>query len=808
MSSSIPRRSYENLLLFGAGLVGLLLVLILYPLVEPAATLGLTIDRGEAYTIAERFVERFGDAEHAYVERNATLHVDNEGLAYEQINEATVSEQALFVLYRPKAYWDVIYRDPTANDLIRIKIGAAGNVFSVMRTPDDAMPSASMERLDAMRRARVLLENRLDIDWANYELVDGQRIQQDNRVDYKFTWQRLGSVVGGAHVRLQATVIGNQVGGWNFDMELPRAFETTFQQRQTQTNLFVIGRSILIVLVWLLSLVIFALRFRESELGIRNGLIFAVVLTILFAAFTFNTLSAIFHVGYTNPNSFAMFAAMLGLGLAAFFIGLGAFIVWVSGESMTRELRQGKLRVFDGLFKGHLFFKDLGRSLLRGTALGFIELAIVYGLTWGLLEWAANVWAVVSDSHSQALASFVPIGTSAMAGSVNAMLSTSYMVVFCFAWLKLRTKRAWLAVLLPGIAFGTFFTEIAVLHTHAYTAAIGALSGVLTLIFYLRYNVFTIFVGQLVSALLPYGFLFFYQPQAYFQAEGLVVLTLLSGLVVFGYLAYTRGYILDEKDVQPSYVQYIAERERLKMELDIARRSQLQMLPRSVPQAKGLDIAAFSEPAREVGGDYYDFIPLAPDKLGIAIGDVSGKGMPAALYMTMLKGFIQSRADAVTSAKDMLAHVNRKFYIAAERSIYVTLLYCIFDLTRTHVQFARAGHHPVLIYRPSTQTTFVLQPPGIGIGLESGPAFERITQQEGFDLQAGDVIVLYTDGLTEARDGKDGEFGEERLLDVIKQQNTDAPAEEILKAIRRAFKLFVGSSDPHDDLTCLVIKVQ
>lgn len=807
MVDSAIRRTRENVLLLLAGVAGFLLVVVLYPNVEPGATVGLTLDRSQAYAIAQTFVERFGDPEYTYSERNAAVFVDNKGIAYEQINDATVDEQALFVLYRPKVYWDVIFRAPETNDHIRVKIGAAGNVYSVSRTPDEEMPGAFLERLDAMRRARVMLENRLEVNWANYDLIDGQRLQHDNRADHNFTWQQNETIVGGARVRLHATVIGDQVGGWNFDIELPNDFDAVFQQRQTQSNVFIIGRSILIVLVWLMSLIVFALRFREHEIGIRNGLIFGIVLTALFVTFTANALSPILHLTLTSSNNMAAFAALLGLGLASVFIGLGAFSVWIAGESLTRELGKGKMRVFDGLFKGHYFFKDLGRSILRGTAIGFLELGIVYGLTFLVLWLKKDTWAVVSDAHIQALAVYMPIGTSAISGSVTAMLAASYAVLFSFAWLKLRTKRAWVAVLLPGIAFGSFFADHALLHSPLYTAAIGCVSATLLLLFYLRYNLFTIFIAQTVGAVFPAGLLFFYQPNAYLQTEGMIALLVISGLFVFGYLARTRGALLDEQAVQPSYVRHITERERLKMELDIARRSQLRMLPRSVPKAKGLDIAAISEPAREVGGDYYDFIPLAPDKLGIVIGDVSGKGMPAALYMTMLKGFVQSRADSETSPKAMIAHVNRKFYIAAERNTFVTLLYCIFDLEKVQLHFARAGHHPVLIYRPQEQVTFVLKPPGIGIGLESGPIFERITQEESFDLQHGDTIVLYTDGLTEARNHQDDEFDEQRLLDVIKQ-HPQTSAEQLLQHIRQAHKAFVGSSDPHDDLTCLVIKVQ
>jgi sigma-B regulation protein RsbU (phosphoserine phosphatase) len=254
------------------------------------------------------------------------------------------------------------------------------------------------------------------------------------------------------------------------------------------------------------------------------------------------------------------------------------------------------------------------------------------------------------------------------------------------------------------------------------------------------------------------------------------------------------------------YARYITERERLKMELDIARRPQLRMLPREVPHPAGLDIAAFSEPALEVGGDCYDFFLIDDRRLGVAIGDVSGKGMPAALYMTLLKGFLQSQATAQPSPRDLLSHVNRTFFKAAEPNVFVTLLYLVIDLERRQIHYARAGHNPFLVYRPATQATYVLQPPGIEIGLEGGDIFDRVMQEASISVQAGDAIALYTDGLTEACNGSAEQFGQARLAALL-AQHADASAETALHAIRQADAAFVGRREAHDDLTCLVFKV-
>jgi len=379
------------------------------------------------------------------------------------------------------------------------------------------------------------------------------------------------------------------------------------------------------------------------------------------------------------------------------------------------------------------------------------------------------------------------------------------MLAFTMGFTRLRLPT-WAAVVITGIIFGAFFSDHITVYDYTYSAFILVCSTVVVLICFLRHD----WVAAIIAAILPDAFakimLFLAQPAQAFQWSAWLTLSMVVALLACGVVLYLRAPVLSADTVTPSYARYITERERLKMELDIARRSQLQMLPRHVPEATGLDIAAFSEPAREVGGDYYDFMELGPKTLGIAVGDVSGKGMPAALYMTMLKGFLQSKADMHSPPVEVLAHVNRKFYQSAERSMYVTLIYALIDLAKAELRFARAGHLPLIVFRPLDQTSYVLQPPGLGIGLESGVNFQRLMREEIFALRSGDIVAFFTDGLTEARSRSGEEFGQERLLHLLKQHHA-LSAEGLLQQIRIAVRRFEGTTEPHDDLTGLIVKV-
>ena len=317
----------------------------------------------------------------------------------------------------------------------------------------------------------------------------------------------------------------------------------------------------------------------------------------------------------------------------------------------------------------------------------------------------------------------------------------------------------------------------------------------------------TVFFGVFISSVLPSLFLYLSQPNASYVTSSVVGLILVAGLLAFGVIARLRGTPLNELSIEPAYVRNISERQRMKLELDVARQAQLQMLPQSIPSRQGLDIAAFSEPAKEVGGDYFDFFELNDRNLGFAVGDVSGKGISAALYMTMLKGSLQSMAINQPSPKRLLSHINRTFFKSADKTTYVTLLYGVIDLDNNTLTFARAGHNPILIYRPNGQVLYFLKPNGLGIGLEKGDIFERVLAEETFSLQQGDTIIIYTDGLTEARNVKEEEFGEDRLTELIKSHPIYS-AEDLLQRIKDGYFDFTGRAEPHDDLTCMVIRIQ
>lgn len=245
------------------------------------------------------------------------------------------------------------------------------------------------------------------------------------------------------------------------------------------------------------------------------------------------------------------------------------------------------------------------------------------------------------------------------------------------------------------------------------------------------------------------------------------------------------------------------ERERLLREIHLAQGMQKKLLPQSLPEVKSIEIEAFFSPAFEVGGDYYDFLMIDNKLLALVIGDVSGKGISAAFYMSEMKGVFQSLCRIYTSPKEFLLKANEVISASIDKRSFISLIYAILDLETGILKTVRAGHCP-MIHSSGNETNFI-RPNGIGLGMGNNILFEKYIQEYELFLKPGDVLVFYTDGITEAH-GKDGEeFGYNRLLETVKF-NRDKPAIEIRNEIISEVIKFTNNEPHFDDITLIILR--
>jgi sigma-B regulation protein RsbU (phosphoserine phosphatase) len=255
----------------------------------------------------------------------------------------------------------------------------------------------------------------------------------------------------------------------------------------------------------------------------------------------------------------------------------------------------------------------------------------------------------------------------------------------------------------------------------------------------------------------------------------------------------------------------MAEKKRLEEELRIAREIQMSLLPQNPPlDLPGVSITAFCHPAREVGGDYYDFVPLGANRLGLLIADVSGKGTSAALYMAELKGLILSLGQIHRSPRELLIAANGIISANLDSRSFITMTYAILNLDDGTLTWARAGHTP-LIQLPGgagNRRAKILVPDGLVLGLkiDNGERFAALLEEVTIPLTQGDLFMFFTDGLSEQMNPGDELFGEARLGAII-EQHRDLPFDELRERIMREVRAFAAGAAQHDDMTFILLRI-
>jgi len=252
-------------------------------------------------------------------------------------------------------------------------------------------------------------------------------------------------------------------------------------------------------------------------------------------------------------------------------------------------------------------------------------------------------------------------------------------------------------------------------------------------------------------------------------------------------------------------IQSEVERERISREMEIGQEVQEQLLPGYMADIPGYEISTGYAPAMEVGGDYYDLIEIDDDNIGIVIGDVSGKGLPAAIYMTFTKGIIQANAMRGLSPAETLSRANRLIYRNIARESFITMIYAILNVREKTITFTRAGHCP-LIYANNKKTVSISQS-GIALGLSDKQVFDKELKENVLQLHSDDTLVFYTDGFNEAMNSSHQEYGTERLMQQI-EKTKNLNASQILSEAEQAVKNFCAEAKQNDDRTMIVIKVK
>lgn len=278
-----------------------------------------------------------------------------------------------------------------------------------------------------------------------------------------------------------------------------------------------------------------------------------------------------------------------------------------------------------------------------------------------------------------------------------------------------------------------------------------------------------------------------------------------SDLRMLKSVAAQTGLALENASLVQEVAAGVALRERANREVEIAREVQERLFPQELPRISGLDYLGYCRPALAVGGDYYDFLALPEGQLGLAIGDVSGKGIAAALMMASLQASLRGEiARAPTDLAAVMSNINRLVYELSSSNRYATFFYGQYDPADHMFRYVNAGHNPPMVFHSGTAREVArLETGGTVIGLLPNVSYE----QGAILLVPGDVLVAFTDGISEAMDAQDEEWGEDRMMEVTKRF-CELNAKDVMDSVLKAADAFVAGAKQHDDMTLVVMQVK
>lgn len=574
--------------------------------------------------------------------------------------------------------------------------------------------------------------------------------------------------------------------------EIPEVeFLSNTRQRTIQSILF-------LFLFWLL--ISFYLRIKARAIDTRPALVVAVITGLMVPLITILQIAKSFDLALEASAIPNLFNQILAFGVVGAVTAVAFFVATAVSDSITRQYWPQQMKTWDLVRQGMFKNKPVGWTIVRALCMGttavsvFTVLLSVFPNTFinGDVQFIADTYI------------FSPV-----ANIIITLLTSLAIVVVTFMILGNQvyrlTSKKWLIPFVSALLFGLMDPISIDIYPEMQNMIIHGIIGYLFGIFYIRFDFVTVALGFFIYLNFlqtSHGWLVANSPDSAIFYGFIATLILLSAFALYFLL------VGEDKDSLPDYVpEYIedqAKEQRILQELDIARTVQKTFLPEKTPIVPGFDTAALCIPAQETGGDYYDIICLDDTRAAIAIGDVSGKGIQAAFYMTFAKGVIHSLCSIFPSPKMMMNRVNKLFTQNATRGTFISMIYGVLDSEKNTFTYIRAGHNPILYKQVSGEISW-LQPKGVALGMAKGESFNQVSEEETIHLSKGDVLVLYTDGITEAQNEKDEFYDEIRLKKLIKREKTKT-ALELRNLIIEDVRTFIGEARQFDDMTLVVIK--
>lgn len=548
--------------------------------------------------------------------------------------------------------------------------------------------------------------------------------------------------------------------------------------------------------------IVFFRRLTARLLDMKAALVDAMVVGILGGLVAATTTTALSELFIFTPIWGQILIRLILFSVVAGAISIFIFMVAGVTDSVVRENQEGKLGTLILLRHGDFQNKPMGAALVRGTSLGGILLGIG---AMALLFFEQLHLSL--DSAFLSNTSLRPVLAGVFSGFEVAYFLTLLWLVGVSSVVRRLSNQTVVSVILLTVTGAFIGIGPVTFEMQPFGLLIGAVSALIMAWAFVRFDIVTVMTALFTSEILwklTEGFLVAGTPA---WIDVLLGALFVGSIVVLGFVGVSSRRTGQQVNTYvPEYVTEMAGQERVRRELEIAHQVQSFFLPRSMPDIKGLDIAGMCLSANEVGGDYYDFIELEDGRMAFILGDVSGKGIQAAFFMTLVKGIVQTLTRQNLGPAEIMRRLNTLFCENAPSGTFISVVYGEIDPKSGRFSFARAGHNPVIWYRSQQRVSEALRPNGMAIGFTSGAAFDSTIEEQTITVEAGDALVFYTDGFSEAMNRARVLYGDDRLVEKVTQIGGRSST-AILRMMTEDVHHFIEGMGRADDMTMAVIKL-
>lgn len=776
--------------------IALLVGVYLIAAYDPVARLGLRVDRTRAVELARSFAQERGFPVEGWT-ASTRLEENRQLRRYLELHPQGSFGPAREAL--PVTHWRVLLGPPDRNHGFEVRLAPDGRVIGFHRYfPDDAEVSDEGET-QSLPAATGDLRRLLGNEASGYRYA-GSALENRKGVPQRtFTWRQGFEERPELTLVSRVSVAGGEVSGHERDIEVSSDFLKQNSRIEAGDQQAVVALVLFAMLILILyGIIRFIGRAREQEVPYKRSLVLALLLYVslmMFALFASD-------LRWDQDGGLQNRTMQMLIMVPTFAIMAGAIgLAWGASEGDVRERVPGKLTSFDALLGGRFITVNVGRSIVMGLLFsGFVVLGtgIVAAIgarlddgMGGLSEGTLTFFA----SRSFVVMIIAGVFSSVAMTPIGALVPVSFLS----RWTRSR--------LILGAALLSFFTLflvsgalqnfspwwLAVLYAAIYGGAI--------VIPFLAADLTAAIVTMMLAGWMTFGVYLYSQPAIASPVHWITLAVATGAILILGVAGLVRGPELTDEDVRPQYARNISERLTLQAELGAAREAQLRFIPKRLPLIPNGSVAAVCKPAREVGGDYYDFFQYPDGRLGIAIADAREEGLSAALSVTMLKGLLLAYVRSNdSSTKSILGKAAKHLENVFGARLPFSFLFLILDPVTGKIEYSRIGSTPLLVHLPSRgdNSEAVMVMPASDNGTSGALA-----------LNEGESFVLYSDGVRDAVSSERVRLGDDAVLANVSALHGEHDPESLVQSILGLVERHTrDSDDPGDDLTVVAVTLR